>query len=332
MRLIRVNHHRFFTHTLVLVCLLIGMFAWSLPAQAQTNGSFFVFPSQNSIPLQSQLNIELKVSDVANVNAFDIVIEYDETLLDLDAWSYGNFLSNLFVVFSQNDPGYFRLACTQLATPAASGSGTLINLTFRAKAIGTTAIAILAADFSDSQGNLTSPASTNGSVQVTNASTYTPTSTKTTTPPPTSSPTNLPSTNTLVIPTLTSTAISTSTQVLPSLTHTPVSPSQISPLIPTIPPDSLTPTISASSPTAEPIGTLTPTAFSSDPTPTPIGFNDPARDSTPGGGVLLTKVSNRRVSEDLLWVLMIILILALLALTVVFLKRRQESKKKSGSD
>lgn len=320
----RAKHNKFLL-TIVLSTLLIFLSTFTSPVQAQTNGTLFVSPPQSSVPAQSQITIQLDVSDVANINAFDFTIEYDETILDLEDWTYGDFLSNLFTVYSDNLPGFFRLACTQLATPAASGSGTLINLIFRAKAIGTSTITITSADFSDSQGNPSSPALTNGSVQVSNAPTYTPTFTNTATPTRTYTPSP-----TVLYPINTFTP--TRTQLAPLPSPTPVELSPVPPQLPTVPAAQLTQSASLTAPIPDPTLTTATPSPPPDHTQTPTGTLSPTPNIMPGEGVFLTKTPNKRADETWLWLLLLALLLIILALAVIYFKRRQALKKKSSSD
>ncbi|MEA4958224.1 MAG: cohesin domain-containing protein, partial [Anaerolineaceae bacterium] len=143
--------------------------------------------------LNSQVSLDLMLTDAVNVNAFDVIVEYDDALLRLDGWANGGFLSNLAVVVKTDNPGYFRLFCTQLATPPVSGNGSLIRLTFSGLALGNSDIAITKGELADSQGQKTDPTLEGGRVSVvaTTVPSLTPTATHTQ-PPPHSTPPDTP--------------------------------------------------------------------------------------------------------------------------------------------
>jgi hypothetical protein len=102
------------------------------------------FNGTNTAPVQ------VIVTDVELLNAFDITITYDAAVAAVTDWSEGDFLSNLACVKKVNDPGFFRLACTQLATPGQTGSGPLIDLTFEGLAVGSTPLTFSAVTLSNS--------------------------------------------------------------------------------------------------------------------------------------------------------------------------------------
>ena len=94
--------------------------------------------------------VQVIVTDVELLNAFDITITYDPAVAVVTDWSEGDFLSNLWNVREVNDPGNFRLATTQIATPGVSGSGVLINLTFEGLGVGSTPLTFTAVTLSNS--------------------------------------------------------------------------------------------------------------------------------------------------------------------------------------
>jgi len=132
--------------------------------------------------------VSLLVDEGQDVNSFDITIEYDDTILELSSWSYGDYLSNLSVSTLVNTLGSFRLAASQLNTQAVSGDGTLLNLTFKSLAPGTSALVLDEAEFRDLQGNVSTPNRASGSINVILAATYTLTPTITLTPTRTNTP------------------------------------------------------------------------------------------------------------------------------------------------
>lgn len=157
----------------ILVIMLLVLPAGAMPAQAQSGTILSVNPLQTSFPLGNQVQIDLLVIAGVNINAFDVIVEYDPDLLQLEGWGYGPYLNNLFIVKEVESEGSFRLVCTQLATPAVSGEGVLLTLTFSGLNYGKSEIILNNAQFSDSEGNTSNPALENGWIEVINAPTQT---------------------------------------------------------------------------------------------------------------------------------------------------------------
>lgn len=134
---------------------LLLLLTFLFPVNAQNTTTLSASPVISQVMLNSQVSLDLMLTDAVNVNAFDVIVEYDDALLRLDGWANGGFLSNLAVVVKTDNPGYFRLFCTQLATPPVSGNGTLIRLSFTGVGVGRTDIALTKGELADSQGNNT---------------------------------------------------------------------------------------------------------------------------------------------------------------------------------
>jgi len=177
------------SHTLLaLLGLLLAVGHFPSTADAQSDTTLYFSPQSSTVPLGSSRMVSLLVDEGQDVNSFDITIEYDDTILELDSWSYGDYLSNLSVSALVNTLGSFRLAATQLNTAAVSGDGTLLNLTFKSLAPGTSALVLAEAEFRDLQGNVSTPNRASGSINVILAATYTLTPTITLTPTRTNTP------------------------------------------------------------------------------------------------------------------------------------------------
>ncbi len=160
---------------LLIIALLKAGFIPLASVGAQSGPILAVDPEVSRVPLGCQVKLTLTVEDGLNVNAFDVKVQYDSDSLVLSSWEHGDFLSNLTVVKEDNQPGFLWLAATQLATSAVSGDGSLLIVTFEAKALGTSQVEITDAVFADSEGNKTYPGLESGEVIVVNDPTYTPT-------------------------------------------------------------------------------------------------------------------------------------------------------------
>jgi len=134
------------------------------------------------VPLGNQVRFELEVSDGQDVNAFDMMINYDLDRLTLLDWEHGDYLSNITCTHIIRQPGILELKCNQVSQPEVDGDGILLVLTFETTGIGFPDVTITEAAFIDSQGDITYPVRQHALVEVTSDPTYTPTPTNTFTP------------------------------------------------------------------------------------------------------------------------------------------------------
>ena len=155
---------------IILLILFLGVVSPAhQPAGAQNDGLIAISPAQSEVAIGAQVTLTLTLADGVDVNAFDLEVTYNPDLLTLVNWTYGDFLTNLADVNEEDDPGRFHLVATQLATPAVSGDGVLLEITFQGLGDGVSAITLARAELADSQGNKLFPTVRDGSVAVGNA-------------------------------------------------------------------------------------------------------------------------------------------------------------------
>ena len=166
-----------------------------MPVHAQSGTVLALSPEETSLPLGNQVLLELTVGAGMLVNAFDLTLSYDPAVLALESWAHGDYLSNVAVVKKVEEPGLLRIAATQLARPAVSGDGVLLELTFSSTAVGVSQVEIVEAVLADTHGNKITPETEAGLVSVIHAPTFTrtptPTQTPTTKPTLTRTPTSI---------------------------------------------------------------------------------------------------------------------------------------------
>lgn len=200
----------------VLLVMLIAI-SWSIPAAASQNSTVLKLePDLVSVPLGNQVQLQLRVLEGVEVNAFDIELEYDADVLLLERWSYGDLLSQLSDVKLVNESGYFWLAATQLAQPVVSGSGVLLSFIFSTVGLGESTIDLIGGKLANAQGYITFPELEDALVRVVDEPTYTPTFTPTSvrTATPVWTATNLPSKTPTATATSLSSATPTATRIL----------------------------------------------------------------------------------------------------------------------
>ena len=189
--MLKVMAKRISSPKLIVVCALLGlMTGWApLSVAAQSTTVLAVMPAAIEVPLGNQVLLELEVTGGVNVNAFDIMVNYDIQHLSLVSWAHGDYLKSLSCLHEVNQPGVLELACTQIAQQAVTGDGVLLEFVFDSLAVGVGDVTITEAEFADSTGCKTLPDRQHGEVIVLGDPTYTPTATRTVTPTPTLTPT-----------------------------------------------------------------------------------------------------------------------------------------------
>jgi len=133
----------------LLLLALAGLLTGGVPeVRAQAGPVLAVLPSDDALATGQVYTVSLYLTGGVEVNAFDLIVEYDAEVLALNTWEYGDYLSNLTTVIKPvNEPGLFHLVVTQLVTPPVSGDGTLLELTFEGLQPGLSSIRITKADF-----------------------------------------------------------------------------------------------------------------------------------------------------------------------------------------
>lgn len=101
-----------------------------------------VDPSTSSVGANNTIKVCIKVDNVANLAAFEIHLSFNPNVLEVISLTNGGFVAadiNAQNVFD-NAAGTIDYAVAQLNRPPASGSGTLLCIIFRAKAIGSSTV------------------------------------------------------------------------------------------------------------------------------------------------------------------------------------------------
>ena len=209
---------------ILFILIVIAFSLTGISAFAQSAAVVRVDPPTLSAQVNDTVNISIKVDNIANLTAFELHLSFNPSVLEVLQVTNGGFVladitpQNTF----NNTAGTIDYAVAQLNRPAAQGSGTLLNISFRAKASGISTVALRGTAavpsgflLSDLNGISIQASWTGGSVNVGGSPTQTftpmvPTSTPvvppTNTPTgPTITPVNTP-TNTAIVPTNTPSA------------------------------------------------------------------------------------------------------------------------------
>jgi len=178
-------------------------------ALAQTGTVLAIKPAASNVAIGGTTSVDVYITGGVNVNAFDVEITYDPSIVNLDSYVTGSYLSNLAEVYKDITPNSIRLVYTQLATPGVNGDGTLLTFTFSGLQAGSSPVSITYAALSTPEGQPIPLSTEDGVIEVNLTATETPTETATSTftetPTDTSTPTETSTETFTVTPTETST-------------------------------------------------------------------------------------------------------------------------------
>ena len=148
-----------------LLALLLCMSMPLISTQAQSGAHISVLPAELTLDLAlgNSAQLQIFVTNVVDLNAFEVIVEYNPAVLTLTSWSHGGILKNLWApIPPENTPGHLHVAVAQLATPGFTGEGALLILNFQALAEGRTTLTMTKADLARSDGTPINPTVNNG--------------------------------------------------------------------------------------------------------------------------------------------------------------------------
>ena len=154
----------------ILISIFLGLFVIFNPIQnkvfAQNQTNLAVSPFTSEFILNNNSPISILITDGLNVNAFDVEITYDPSVVSVLSFTPGPYLSNLFKFYESNLPGRLRVGYTQAARPGVSGSGVLLYINFKGTGNGISPISITFAGLYNPTGYETLPTLQHGSILV----------------------------------------------------------------------------------------------------------------------------------------------------------------------
>jgi LysM repeat protein len=185
------------------------------PAKAQGTTVVRVEPASKTAQVGETFNLIVKVDNISNLAAIELHLSFNPAVLEVTGLSNGGFIAADFTAQNtfDNGAGTIDFAIAQMNRAPAQGSGTLLNVSFRAKANGSSTLTTRATQatpsgflLADQNGTAIQASWAPGTITVgTSTVTNTPTSTSTPTP-----------TNTSNSPVVTNTPTKTSTPQPPS--------------------------------------------------------------------------------------------------------------------
>ena len=206
-----------------LILMVIAISLTGTPAVAQGSTVVRVDPSALAAKVNDSINLSIKVDNIANLAAFELHLAFNPGVLEVISVTNGGFVAADFTAQNifDNTAGTLDYAIAQMNRSPAQGSGTLLNIAFRAKANGISGVTVRATQatpsgllLSDQNGISIQASWVAGSVNVGNSTAVTLT----------------PVNPTPVTPTPITPSSVTSTPVTPTpVTPTPVTPTPVTP-------------------------------------------------------------------------------------------------------
>lgn len=158
---------------IVFAVLILGT---SCAPSSTTSGAVIkIEPPASSVKVNDTVRVSIKAENIADLTAMEIHLSFDASVLEVIELVDGGFIKPDFFVQNtfDNSSGTVDYAVAQIDRTPASGSGTLFEIVFRAKASGDSPISFrgteaspLGALFSDSKGTAIQVVLTNGKVNV----------------------------------------------------------------------------------------------------------------------------------------------------------------------
>jgi hypothetical protein len=103
-------------------------------ASTQSNTNLYIDPSKYvASAINETFNININISDAVGVNAWEVFVRFDATILVVSGYQTGGFLPSALPIqfLNQSSSGYIQTG-EAMATPGgASGNGTLLKLAFK---------------------------------------------------------------------------------------------------------------------------------------------------------------------------------------------------------
>ena len=161
----RTRKHNRVVLAVMAVLALTPFFGLSVASAQTVSLAFSPDPASIYLNGSNSTVVDMQIFDGVLINAFDIILTYDASITRLTGWVNGGYLDiSGGCLINVNNPGYFRLVCTQLNKPGVSGNGTLLKLTFSGTGYGSTPITFTKAELSNKASELVLPTTDNGQI------------------------------------------------------------------------------------------------------------------------------------------------------------------------
>lgn len=162
---------------LLVICLVLMLsFGPIGSGKAQETGPWAYFspdPSFIYINAANEVTVNVMVRDVVDISTFDVRVNYDPSIVSLESFAFGDFLTDLGCTNQVIGADYIRLVCGQMGTqPGRSGTGSLFSLHFSGVAEGTSALAFGRVALWKTNYEEVLPGKTDGTLNVVNTANF----------------------------------------------------------------------------------------------------------------------------------------------------------------
>jgi len=121
-------------HLLKALLIIFIMFGFSRPVLARAVTVVSINPASVEVGPGETFSVDVVVTDVTDLWAFDVAIEYDENVIEFDHCDVGDFLDAGMLSPDRSEPGRAHCGMTQVSDESdpKSGLGTLCTFVFTA--------------------------------------------------------------------------------------------------------------------------------------------------------------------------------------------------------
>lgn len=122
--------------------LVLSILGASCAPSAPSGPVVSIDPPAVPVPLSNTMPVAVSAKSIENLTAFELHLSFDPEMLEVTELNNGGFIQADFVVQNtfDNGAGTIDYAVAQIDRPPANGSGALLEIVFRAKAPGQSAI------------------------------------------------------------------------------------------------------------------------------------------------------------------------------------------------
>ena len=120
------------TPLLKALLIIFILFGFSRPVMAQAGTVVSINPASVEVDPGETFSVDVVVTDVTDLWAFEVAIEYDENVIEFDHCEFGDFLDSGMPSIDVSEPGRAHCGMTQISDESdpKSGSGTLCTFVF----------------------------------------------------------------------------------------------------------------------------------------------------------------------------------------------------------
>jgi hypothetical protein len=117
-------------HLLKALLIIFILFGFSRPVLAQTSTVVSIEPASLEVDPGESFSVDVVVTDVTDLWAFEVAIEYDENVIEFDHCDPGGFLDEGIPSIDVSEPGRAHCGMTQVSDRSELKSGSGILCTF----------------------------------------------------------------------------------------------------------------------------------------------------------------------------------------------------------